>query len=348
MTRQSWTAVTSAAFFVVLSLLIALLPVPFVTWSPGSTVDLLGTTDGQPLISISGAKVHPTTGELRLTTVAVTAPNDAIRLPELVFASLQPDHQVLPRAAVYRPGQDANEVIESEARMMVESQENAVVAGLRQSGVEVTTWPMVVEVSKSGAAAGALEAGDLIKAVDGKETRKVDQVAAAVAEHHVGDPVVFTVQRNGLVLHQTVTTKPSSTAPDKPGVGIKMAIGYSYAPEVRFGIKPSIGGPSAGLMFALAISDKLVSADLVAGRIVAGTGTVDAEGRVGAVGGVREKLAGAARDQASVFLLPKQNCAEIGTVPAGVRLVPVTSLAEATDALARLGDPAEADSVVGC
>jgi Lon-like protease len=127
-----------------------------------------------------------------------------------------------------------------------------------------------------------------------------------------------------------------------------MSTGYSYSPQVKFAIDPAIGGSSAGLMFALAIHDKLSSADLAAGRVIAGSGTMDSDGRVGAVGGIQEKIAAAARDQATIFLLPKANCIDIEQVPAGLRVVPVESLAGATEALQKLADPATAASVQGC
>jgi PDZ domain-containing protein len=219
---------------------------------------------------------------------------------------------------------------------------------LRQSGIEVTNWPMVTSVSNSGPSADILKPGDLIEAVDGKTTAKVQDVQQIISEHHVGDPVVFTVLRDGEKIRPTVITRATVNNPKKPIVGITLSIGYSYAPEVTFAIDPAIGGSSAGLMFALAIHDLLSSADLVAGRVIAGSGTMDSDGHVGAVGGIQEKLAAAGRDGASIFLVPKVNCTDIDQVPAGVRVVPVESLAGATQALQQLADPAEAASVPGC
>ena len=348
MTKQTWTAAVSAVLFVVLAALIALVPVPYVTWAPGSTANLLGKIGDNDAISISGAETFPTSGQLLMTTVAVTSPEATLSLPEVLFSYWLPSREVLPRVAVYQPGQDAVEITEAESRLMSQSQSEAVVAGLRQSGIEVTSWPMVVEVSKAGASAGQLEVGDLIKAVDGKATHKVDDVAKAIANHNVGEAVVFTVQRDGILLRPTVTTRATSAAPDKPVVGIKMQVGYSYAPKVEFAMDPNVGGSSAGLIFALALHDRLVSADLTAGRVVAGTGTINSEGKVGAIGGVQEKVAAAVRDHATVFLLPKSNCRDIGSVDPSIRLVPVTTLAEAADALTKLTDPAQAASVAGC
>ena len=349
MTKQTWTATVSAVLFVVLAAVIALVPVPYVTWSPGATYDLLAPqAAGKDAISITGADTYPTTGQLRMTTVSVTSPTSGLSLPEVLFSYWLPSRQVLPRNAIYRPGEDTPQITAEETQLMDDSQSKAIVAALRQSGIEVRNWPMVTTVSNSGPSADVLKPGDLVKAVDGKITETVQTVQQLISEHHVGDPVVFTVLRGQTTLRPTVITRATVNSPKKPIVGVGLSIGYSYSPQVTFAIDPTIGGSSAGLMFALSIHDLLSSADLVAGRIIAGSGTMDADGQVGKVGGIQEKLAAAARDQASIFLLPKENCVDIAEVPQGVRVVPVETLAGATRALQQLVDPAQAASVPGC
>ena len=348
-TKQTWTATVSAVLFVVLAAVIALVPVPYVTWSPGVTYDLLApTAQGEDTITITGADTFPTTGQLRMTTVSVTAPSSTLSLPEVLFSYWLPSREVLPRNAVYRPGEGASQITDEETQLMDDSQSMAVVAALRQSGVQVTDWPMVTSVSNSGPSADVMKPGDLIMAVDNEKTESVEDVTKRISEHNVGDPVVFTVLRDGVRVRPTVITRSTVNNPKKPIVGLKLSIGYSYTPRVSFAIDPAIGGSSAGLMFALAIHDQLSSVDLIAGRVIAGSGTMDSDGQVGEVGGIQEKLAAAARDQASVFLLPMDNCTDISDVPAGVRIVPVESLADATQALQELSDPALADSVPGC
>ncbi|MGV8908418.1 MAG: PDZ domain-containing protein [Propionicimonas sp.] len=349
MTKQTWTATVSAVLFVVLAAVIALVPVPYVTWSPGATYDLLAPqAAGDSAIRIVGAETFPTTGQLRMTTVSVTSPSSTLSLPEVLFSYWLPSRQVLPRNAIYRPGEDAPRITQEESQLMDESQSQAVVAALRQSGIAVMNWPMVTTVSNSGPSADELQPGDLILAVDAKTTTKVADVQEKISEHHVGDPVLFTVQRGKDKLRRTVITRATVNNPKKPIVGITLSIGYSYNPSVTFAIDPAIGGSSAGLMFALGIHELLNSTDLVAGRVIAGSGTMDADGRVGKVGGIQEKLAAAARDKATIFLLPKDNCVDVDEVPDGVRAVPVDSLASATQALEALADPAQADSVPGC
>ena len=355
MTKQTWTATVSAVLFVVLAAVIALLPVPYVTWSPGGTHDLLGQvtgTDGNSVaaITVSGPEVttHPTNGQLRMTTVAVTSPDSTLSLPEVLFSYWLPSREVLPRTAVYRPGEESTEIADQESRLMADSQSTAVVAALRQAGIEVQSWPMVSSVSNSGAAIGILQPGDLIKAVDGRPTRTLAEVQAAISRLDVGDDVEFLILRDGVQSRMKVTTRSTATEPDRPVVGISLDVGYSYDATVSFAIDPAIGGSSAGLMFALAINDMLTEADLAAGRSIAGSGTMAADGTVGAIGGVQEKIAGSVRDGAQVFVLPRSNCVDVSSAPANIRLVPVETLAEAVEALAALNDPATAASVKGC
>jgi PDZ domain-containing protein len=124
-------------------------------------------------------------------------------------------------------------------------------------------------------------------------------------------------------------------------LGASYRLGHQYTPNVRFNTQSDVGGSSGGLMMALAVYDKLSPDDLVDNRVIAGTGTIDDKGQVGAIGGVQEKIAAAIRDEATIFLLPEGNCADAGAQPE-IRLVPVTTLAEAIDSLAALQDPAKA------
>lgn len=348
MTRQTWTAALSAVLFVVLAAVIALAPVPYVTWAPGGTYDLLGTVDGQDAIKISGAKTFATNGEMLMTTISVTAPDSSLSLPEVLISYWMPAREVLPRSAVYRVGASAVDVDDQETQLMAQSQDTAVVAALRAADIEVEELPMVTTVVTSGPAADILHPGDLIYAVDNVRVTTNAEVSQAVKNRHVGQKVMFTIIRNRVTIHEAVTTRATSAAPNDPMVGIEVSTGYRYDPEISFAVDPAVGGSSAGLMFALSIYDRLTPGELTEGRIVAGTGTMAADGTVGGIGGVEEKLAAAARDGATVFLLPKSNCVNVRSVPDGIRLVAVTSLGDAVGDLVALDDPKTAAGVVGC
>ncbi|MET8135020.1 S16 family serine protease [Streptomyces sp. NPDC005251] len=127
------------------------------------------------------------------------------------------------------------------------------------------------------------------------------------------------------------------------GTATEAALGYLHEKgDVKVTLKlADVGGPSAGLLFSLGIIDKLdgdgSGGDLTGGRVIAGTGTIDADGKVGAVGGVSLKTQAARRDGATVFLVPKAECSDAkAELPKGLRLVPVTTLQGAVNALVDL------------
>lgn len=348
MTKQTWTAAVSALLFVALAAVVSLVPVPFVTWSAGGTVNLFESVDGVARVDIEGTQTYPTTGQLRLTTVAVTRADSQLTLPEALLSYWLAAREVLPRDAVYPVGVSVDEIRAREVQMMDNSQSSAVAAGLRAAGQKVTEYPMVMGVSNGSPADGKLKPGDFILRVDNKAVSSTEDVRAAINKHEVGEAIVFTILRDGQQLTETITTVASNTDASTPVVGINLTVGYSYQPKVTFRIDPGIGGPSAGLVFALAVYDQVTPADLIAGRSVAGTGTITGDGDVGAIGGIQEKIAGAEGAGATIFLVPADNCADVIGLNTPVQLVKVRTLAEAIDALETLNDPARAGSVPGC
>ena len=348
MTKQTWTAAVSALLFVALAAVVSLVPVPFVSWSAGSTVNLYEPVDGQPRVDIQGVETFPPSGQLRLTTVAVTRADSQLTLPEALLSYWLAAREVLPRDAVYPVGASVDEIRAREVQMMDNSQSSAVAAGLRAAGQKVTEYPMVMGVSNGSPADGKLKPGDFILRVDNKAVSSTDDVRAAINAHEVGEAVVFTILRDGQQLTETITTVASNANASTPVVGINLTIGYFYQPQVTFRINPDIGGPSAGLIFALAVYDQVTPGDLIAGRSVAGTGTIDGDGVVGPIGGIQEKIAGAEGAGATIFLVPAANCPDVVGLSTSVRLVRVTALADAISALETLKDPAKAGSVPGC
>lgn len=352
MTKQTWTAAVAALLFVALAALIAMVPVPFVTWSPGSTYNLLGEIDGEggtsPAIAIEGIETFAPRGEVRMATVSVTRPDSALTLPEALFSYWLPSREVMPRDAVYPPGIDADEIQDAGTRSMDDSQGTAVVAALRVAGVPVLELPMVTWVSAAGPAHEKLKPGDLITAVDNVHVERVDDVKQAIAKQGVGKVVKFYFERDGVAMSETVTTRPSTTDAETPVVGVLLDVGYKYEPTISFGIDPAIGGPSAGLPFAMAIYELLTPDTLLGGRVVAATGEIDASGRVSAIGGVQEKIAAAARDGAEVFLLPRANCVDALETHPGLQMIPVENLGDALSALEDLDDPLSAAKVPQC
>ncbi|GAA1394682.1 PDZ domain-containing protein [Luteococcus peritonei] len=347
-TPQTWTAIVSAACFVVLAVLLAVVRVPFVAWRPGTTIDLLGNnSQGRPALEVEGIKTYPVQGELRMTTVSVTRVNSHLSLPEALWAYWMPNRDVLVRDSVYAPNKSAQQVESDQVAMMDTSRKDAEVAALRAAGQPVQVMPQIRSVGVAGPSFNKLQPGDLIERVDQTEVRQPADVAAIVAKHAVGDPVVLSVLRDGKSSDVTVTTVSSNKDKKKPVIGIVSQEGYLYSPRVTYGIDPQVVGPSAGLVFSLAIYDRITEAQLVAGRKVAGTGTISADGTVGGIGGIQEKIAGAEDAGSQIFLVPAPNCIDIEGVSTDMTLVKVTTLADAVSSLKALREDPKAQ-VPGC
>lgn len=345
-TRQTVTAFVSAALFVVLAVLVAVVPVPYVTWAPGQARDVLAA-GGQPIIAISGTPTYPTSGQLDLTVVSTTTADSRLSLPQALVAYWRPRHDALPREAVYPPGRSTEEVESADAEMMVDAQDDAVVAALRADHVRVDLLPVVASVVVGSPAQDHLRPGDLVVAVGGTATRTVPAVQAAVRRGRAGVPLHFEVLRDKV--RTEVDVDPGRQASGSGvQIGITLGTGYSYAPRISYDLGQKIGGPSAGLVFALAIYDKITPGELLAGQHVAGTGTIDPAGTVGAIGGIQEKIAGAEQAGATTFLVPAPNCGDLAGVQTTMRLVKVATLADAIAAVGSLDAPADPSTIPTC
>jgi Lon-like protease len=347
-TRQTWTAFASAVLFVGLAVMLVLVPVPFVSWSPGAPRDTLGSVDNEPIIKVSGIETYPTTGRLDMTVVSTTPADARLSLPQALLSYWLPHRDALPRDAVYDPGKSVQQVQDEDAERMETAQDDAVVAALRAEGQPVIERPAIYSVTIGGPAHERLRPGDLITAVDGEPTRVEKDVRDRIQRHQVGETVIFTVIRAKQEQRVKVITAESTTQSDTPVVGITLGTGYDYAPEISFELGQQIGGPSAGLVFALAIYDKITEGALLGGRHVAGTGTIDPSGDVGPVGGIQEKIAGAENAGATEFFVPASNCADLDGLRTDVRLVKVSTLRDAINALQVLDVPAAADPLPSC
>ncbi|GAB3703897.1 YlbL family protein [Mariniluteicoccus flavus] len=349
LTRQTWTALASAIAFVGLALALALVPVPYVVYSPGRAYDVMGVdAQGQPILRVEGAQTFDTPGRLSMTTVAVSRSDSSASLPEVLLAHVLPSRDALPRDSVYQRGQSVDQVRSEEKRKMDTSQQDAVVAALRAARQPVEEWPVVSTVTVSGPANNKLRPGDLVLAVDGRQTRTVGDVQRAVASRSAGDTITFTVWRDRREQRVAITSTSRHNDPKAAAVGIDSGVGYRYPQTVRFGISQEVGGPSAGLVFALGLYDKLTPDPLLAGRNIAGTGTITADGVVGPIGGIQEKIAGAEEAGATVFVVPAANCADLAGVSTKLDLIRADTLATTIDALKKSANPATANQVPRC
>ncbi|MYS19121.1 PDZ domain-containing protein [Streptomyces sp. SID4948] len=323
-------------------LCVALLaPSPYSEMSPGPTVNTLGDYGGDMVINITGHQTYPTSGNLNMTTVRVTGADYSMNLVEGVLGWLRHDDKVVEHDTLYPQGQTAQQADQENAEEFSQSQDSAKVAALQELKIPVPSEVIVSAVVKGGAAEGTLHAGDVIKAVDGTPITKADQVATAVTKHKPGQPVTFTVVRAADAKKKqaatqdvkVVTRTSADDGPKRAVVGIQAGVEHLFPFDIDIKLA-DVGGPSAGMMFALGIVDKLTPGDLTGGKFVAGTGTIDDNGNVGPIGGIGLKTIGARDKGARYFLTPADNCEEAAKdIPGGLTLVKVKTLNDAMAAL---------------
>ena len=333
MSRRMLVLAAAGFLTVFLAAIAALLPVPYVSLQPGPTTNTLGAVDGKDLIRIDGRRTYPDKGHLDLVTVSVLGgPRQRLDLATALLGWLDDAKAVVPERTVYPAGQTAKQAEAESAAEMSDSQENATTAALRQLDIPVTTSVVVAALSPGSASTGKLEAGDVLVSVDGTPVIGGASLREAITSKKPGDPVQLVVRRDGAEISTTVTT---GKAPDdgRAVIGVETRDEADYPFMVEISLR-DVGGPSAGLMFALGIVDKLTPGSLTGGRFIAGTGTIDDAGTVGPIGGITQKMIGARGNGATVFLSPVENCATAkATVPDGIRLVRVDTLGDAVAAL---------------
>jgi Lon-like protease len=340
MSRHSWTLVVAGLLLVALASVASLLPVPYARLVPGPTTNTLGTEDGKPLINIEGRRTYPAKGRLELTTVEVTSSEYRMGLIEALAGWLRSDVAIVPRETVHPEDLSAEEIKQQNAEEMELSQQHATYAALRQLRIPAKARVVVASVVKGTPAVGKLHAADVIVAVDGQPIGTPDEVRAAVRRHRPGEDVTFDLVRSGSDRKVTVRAAGAEDDPERAFVGIEADQAYDFPFTVDIQLE-DVGGPSAGLMFALGIIEKLGADDVTGGATIAGTGTIDDGGSVGPIGGIGMKVLGAKRAGATAFLVPAENCrAASANAPAGVRLIRVGSLRDALEALEGLRDGA--------
>lgn len=326
--RRILTLLVALVPIVVFGALMSVVPVPYVSLGPGPTFDTLGQVDGKEVVDIEGTQVHPTNGHLNMTTVSQ---RDGITLGQAMVLWLSGRDQLIPRDLVYPPDKSKDDIDKANTSDFQRSEDNAAYAALGY--LKYPNAVTVETVSDDGPSAGKLKAGDAIGAVDGHPVADLDEFQAAMKDTKPGQQVVLDYRRKGAEPGSATITLGTHPEGDQGYLGI----GVVEAPWAPFTIDfnlANIGGPSAGLIFSLAVIDKLTTGDLNDAKFVAGTGTINPAGEVGSIGGITHKILAAKEAGATIFLVPADNCDEAKTAPQdGVELVKVGTLTQAVDAL---------------
>src|SRR5262249_43403600 len=326
--RRILTLLVALLPIVVFGVLLAVVTVPFVSLGPGPTFDTLGDVDGKPVVAIEGATTHPTTGHLNMTTVSQ---RDGLTLREALTLWPSTQEQLIPRDLVCPAGKSREDVDKANNADFKQSEDSAAYAALGY--LKYAPAVTVATVSDPGPSAGKLKSGDAIDAINGTPVANVDQFTGLLKNTKPGQLVTIDFRRKNEPAAVAQITLGTNKDRDYGFMGVAV-LDAPWAPfAVDFNLA-NVGGPSAGLMFSLAVVDKLTTGDLAGSKFVAGTGTISADGKVGQIGGITHKMVAAHEAGASVFLVPAKNCYEASADnPTGLRLVKVETLSQAVDAL---------------
>ncbi|GAA4841868.1 YlbL family protein [Saccharopolyspora rosea] len=331
MNRRTWTLLTSLLIVVAFGLLGAFARVPFVALGPGPTYDTLGMDGATPVVSVDGQQTFPTGGHLNMTTVSVT---DQLSLFGALGLWASGRYALAPREVYFPPNKSEQQIDQENTEAFNDSQTSAETAALHYLG-----YPMKVvaaQVVKGSPADGVIAPGDRLVSANGRPVTDPDSLRAALAGNKPGDRVEIRF-RHADQPEQAATVQLGQSPSGPQGF---LGVAAAQRPDVNFHIKISladVGGPSAGLMFTLAIIDKLTPGELNGGKFVAGTGEISPDGKVGPIGGIPFKMVKAREAGATTFLVPAGNCAEAKSqAPDGLQLAKVATLDDAVKALDEL------------
>lgn len=345
-----WVAGPLLMVLVTVVVLLAALPVPYRMLMPGSVwpvAELVEVTSPP-----GGPEVYPLSadGELLFLTVSVRRPAGI----EALFRLRDDSVEVTPERLVIGT-QSRDEAQRFNLALMTASKDKATLVALRRLGHDVevtTTGAVVVNMSPEAPVSRVLSPGDTITAVEGEEVDSADALVGLLTSHRPGDVVALRVDRLtgevGAEVDVELTSRPGDPEAPMLGVSVESRPSYTFPVEVTID-SGSVGGPSAGLAFTLAIIDLLSEGSLTGDVRLAVTGTMELDGTVGTVGGVAQKTETAIRDGADLFLVPP---AELDTAEAVARgRIDVRAVADIDEALAVIeefgGDPLPPRTAVG-
>ena len=312
----------------VFSALVVAVTVPYVSLGPGPTFDTLGEVDGKEVVEIQGTEVHRTSGHLNMTTVSQ---RDDLKLWQALMLWMSGREQLVPRDLVYPPDKSREQVDQDNNKDFKRSEDSAEYAALGY--LKFAQALTVDSVNEPGPSAGKLAAGDAIDSVNGTPITGSDQFKSLLRKTKPGENITVKFRRKNAPPGTATITLGSNPDRDYGYLGV----GVLEAPWAPFTIDfhlANIGGPSAGLMFSLAVVDKLTTGELAGSKFIAGTGTITSEGAIGPIGGITHKMLAAHEAGATVFLVPAENCDEARSGNEdGLELVKVENLQQAVDAV---------------
>ena len=339
--RRLRRAVVAGSFILVVALIAAvfLVPVNAVIEAPGPTWNVLdnGSSSDQDVLKVSGTETYPTEGALRMTTVSVSGcPGYPVTTADLIAAWISADKRIVDRDEVCPQDQSAEQVEETGKAQMTASQDSAVIAALVETGKAGAMHLTVTEVTEQQTST-EIQAGDVLETItpQGGQTTTLasfSQLRELMTTIPEGTRVTLGVRRGDQKASAALTTIAPQEGTTGSLLGLSLKISVDSPVEATFGLS-DVGGPSAGMMFALGVVDEITPGSLTGGKDISGTGTIDMTGQVGPIGGIQQKMAGARESGSTFFLAPASNCNEVtGHEPKGMQVFAVNTLHEAVAA----------------
>lgn len=310
----------------------SVVPMPWVEYRPGAAIDVA------PLLTIEGV----TTTELDGTASLLTVLARQQPLGPLIAAWLDPERRLVRASVVYPANVDRRTYLATQRERFARQFEAAAAVGARTAGydVELVTEVVVTEVVVGAPADGVLAPGDVVLALDGRAVASAEELQRGVRTASPGRTLRLTIEHQGA--RRDVDVAPvdlDGSGVPRLGVLVQTAVDAFVLPfTIALADEVRIGGPSAGLMVGLTVYDLLAEEDLLAGRAVVGSGSLDVDGRVGPVGAIPEKVRAAIAAGADVMLVPTEQEAEALAAARGrIPIVGVDRLEDAIEALRAAG-----------
>jgi PDZ domain-containing protein len=292
-----------------------------------------------PLVTVAKAHDDNDAGGIYFVDIFVRKAT----LIERLWPGIEEGAQLVPKSQVQPNGVSDAQRRAADQREMARSQQVAAAVALRAAGYKVVARPtgvVIDQVATDVPAAGKLLPGDVVTRADGKQVRVPADLRRIVLAHKPGDTVKLDVRRDKGLTQVVVRTVPDARHPGQPVIGILLSPAATIKLPISVKIDAgNVGGPSAGLAFALQVMEEL-GKDVDHGQKVAATGAIELDGTVSEIGGIRQKTIGVRRAGIKVFLVPDENAAEARRFAHGVRIVPVHSFRQALRVLATLAKKA--------
>lgn len=311
---------------------------PYYIYKPGNADAL------NPIVAVENG--YESEGEMHLVTVSGLQATPL----QYIMAKLMKYNEILPLEEVKPKGISDEDYMHAQLQMMESSQQSSVVVAYQAAGKEIEilyNGVYVMSVVEGMPAESKLKVGDRITGIDEEVIKEADDLISYIETKKANDTVRLKINRDDRTLTEDITLKSFADTKDKIGLGIQLVTDRTIevTPEVHFS-SGKIGGPSAGLMFALEIYDQLTEHDLTKGHQIIGTGALDYNGNVERIGGIDKKVIAADKAGCEIFFAPFENGATdsnyelakktANEINSKMKIVPVDTFAEAVTFLEEL------------